>query len=70
MKQKTNYAPDPTRIGVGHSFDQDIWSETLKIIEEGNISQHDVIENFMLFLRRVNFAKFLTHIELFKHTID
>jgi hypothetical protein len=70
MKQETNYAPDPTRIGVGHSFDQDIWSETLKIIEEGNISQHDVIENFMLFLRRVNFAKFLTHIELFKHTID
>ncbi|MBM3811974.1 MAG: macrocin-O-methyltransferase [Acidimicrobiia bacterium] len=63
------YQADPTRIGLGHCFDQQIWEETVQVIRDGGISQHDVIENFMLFLRRVNFAKFLTHMELFKHTI-
>jgi hypothetical protein len=65
-----DYQPDPTRIGAGHSFDQHIWTDTLAAIEVNGINTQDVIENFMLFFRRVNFAKFVTHIEIFKNTID
>lgn len=65
-----NYKPDPTRIGVGHSFDQQIWADTLATINSSGVGTQDVIENFMLFFRRVNFAKFLTHVEVFKKTID
>ena len=69
-KISENYKPDPSRIGVGHSFDQQIWIDTLATIENSGVCTQDVIENFMLFMRRVNFAKFVTHIELFKKTID
>ena len=65
-----SYTPEPTRIGVGHSFDQRIWADTLAVIERSGADRQDVIENFMLFFRRVNFAKFRTHIEIFKKTID
>ena len=72
MAKKTvrKYVPEPTRIGVGHSFDQQIWADTLATIEASGAELQDVIENFMLFFRRVNFAKFLTHIEIFKKTIE
>ncbi len=72
MTKKTakSYKPDPTRIGVGHSFDQQIWADTLATIEASGAGTQDVIENFMLFFRRVNFAKFVTHVEIFKKTID
>jgi hypothetical protein len=61
---------DPTKIGASTDFDQNIWRETLELVEENGIDQREVIENFMLFLRRVNFAKFLTHIEVFRNVID
>ncbi len=64
------YNPDPTRIGVGHSFDQQIWADTIVEIQNSGADVQDVIENFMLYFRRVNFAKFLAHIEIFKKTID
>ena len=72
MSKKTAdfYVPEPTRIGVGHSFDQKIWSDTLAAIKESGADEQDVIENFMLYFRRVNFAKVLTHIEIFKKTIE
>jgi hypothetical protein len=64
------YVPEPTRIGVGYSFDEKIWSDTLAVIEQSGADQQDIIENFMLSLRRVNFAKVLAHIEIFKKTIE
>jgi hypothetical protein len=64
------YDPEPTRIGVGHSFDQQIWTDTLAAIDTSSVHTQDVIENFMLFLRRVNFAKFLAHIEIFNKTLN
>jgi hypothetical protein len=65
-----NYKPEPTRMGVGYSFDQQIWNDTLAAIAASDVQSQDVIENFILFLRRVNFAKFLTHIDIFKKTIE
>lgn len=72
MTKKTvkDYKPEPTRIGVGHSFDQQIWADTFATIQANGVDIQDVIENFMLFLRRVNFAKFVTHVEIFKKTIE
>lgn len=60
---------DYTKMGTA-PFDNDIWGDLTKLIQENQLTSQDVLENFMLFYRRVNFAKFLTHIELFKHTID
>jgi len=62
--------PHPTKIGSSTNFDQEIWSEIVDLILTNNIDTRDVVENFALFLRRVNFAKVLTHIEIFKKTID
>lgn len=70
MNKKTSYKPDPTRMGVGHSFDQQIWRDTLAVIEDGAIGPQDVIENFMLFQRRVNLAKVLAHIEVFRKIVE
>ena len=60
---------DYTKMGTSE-FDIDVWMETQRLIEENDLSYQDILENFMLFYRRVNFAKFLTHIELFNKTID
>ena len=60
---------DYTKMGTA-PFDSDIWGELSQLISMNQLTSQDVLENFMLFYRRVNFAKFLTHIELFKHTID
>src|SRR6266481_5497324 len=60
---------NPTQMGASTSFDQDIWDDTLRIIADQQISTLEIAENFALFLRRVNFAKFLTHLEIFKLTI-
>jgi hypothetical protein len=68
-KRKSTQKSDPTRFGGSTNFDQNIWDETIQLIKENNIDLRDVIENFILFYRRVNFAKFLTHIEIFKKTI-
>lgn len=66
---KQDYKPDSTRMGLGAKFDQDIWADTISVIENHDVSQFDTIENFVLFLRRVNLAKFLTHVEIFRKTI-
>lgn len=68
----TKAAPklDPTRIGSSTSFDGNIWDETLRVVADHGIGLQDVIENFMLFERRVNFGKFLTHVEIFKHIVN
>jgi hypothetical protein len=68
MTKNSEYKPEPTRMGVGHEFDIGIWSDTLEVISDGGLGQDDVIENFMLFFRRVNLAKFVTHMELFAMT--
>ena len=62
--------PDTTRIGMGHSFDRDIWGEVDSIIKEFGLTNQDVLENNMLFQRRVNFAKTMAHIELFQKIRD
>ena len=61
---------DPTRIGMSTSHDQDIWLETVSAIKQSGIGLQDVIENFPLYLRRVNFAKTLSHILLFQRIIS
>lgn len=60
---------DPTKIGNSTNFDQQIWEDTLSIIENHQIGLREVLENLPLFFRRVNFAKLLAHIDLFKQTI-
>lgn len=72
MKKQSNkrQPTDPTKIGASTNFDQEIWSDIVKLISESGIDQREVVENFILFLRRVNFAKYLSHIEIFKHVID
>lgn len=62
--------PDPTKFGSGMSFDQEMWSEIVNLVSASRIDTRDIIENFALFLRRVNLSKFLTHVEIFKHVID
>lgn len=66
----TDFKPDPTRMGASTGFDSKIWEDTVKVITEGGIGQEDVIENFMLFLRRVNFGKFLSHVQIFNEVMD
>jgi len=61
---------DPTKIGFSTNFDQDIWEQTLKIAAEQQLGHQDIIDNFILFLRRVNFARYLAHIEIFKNIVD
>ncbi|WP_289296432.1 TylF/MycF/NovP-related O-methyltransferase [uncultured Reyranella sp.] len=66
----TEHKPDPTRMGASTGFDAKIWEDTVKVITDGGIGQEDVIENFMLFLRRVNFGKFLSHVQIFNEVMD
>lgn len=63
--QETDY----TKMGTS-KFDGDVWEKLENLIKENELSSQDVIENFMLFFRRVNFAKHLAHIEIFNKTID
>ena len=61
---------DPTKIGSSTSHDQQIWEDIDALINKSGMNMQDVVENFMLFNRRVNFAKFLTHIEIFKEIVE
>jgi hypothetical protein len=61
---------DTTKIGMSTNFDQDIWDETTTAIKNGNLQTRDIIDNYILFLRRVNFARYLAHIDIFKMTVD
>jgi hypothetical protein len=47
-----------------------IWSKTISILKASKIGERELIENFILFYRRVNLAKFLAHIEIFNKTLD
>lgn len=69
MSMRPSVSPDATRIGASRPFDREIWDETLRVIADHAIGDRDVIENFMLFLRRVNFGKFLAHVDIFKEVI-
>jgi hypothetical protein len=60
---------DYTKMGTSR-FDIDVWGAVEKLIQANELSTQDVLENFMLFYRRVNFAKHLAHIEIFNKTID
>jgi len=62
--------PDPTKFGSGMTFDQKIWAETVGLIAESGVDTREVIENFALFLRRVNLAKFLAHIDVFQRVVN
>ena len=62
---KTDY----TKMGTGR-FDGDVWGALTQLIEVNKITPQDVLENFSLFYRRVNFAKHLAHVEIFNKTID
>jgi len=70
MNRKKPIKQDPTKMGASTEHDQSIWEDIDKLVQESGMNSQDVIENFMLFYRRVNFSKFLTHVELFKKTID
>ena len=67
---KREIKQDPTKIGGSTNHDQLIWEEINELIQKSNMNTQDIIENFILFYRRVNFAKILTHIEIFKNIID
>ena len=60
---------DPTKIGASTNFDQGILDQTKEVIDTSGIHSLDAVENFSLFLRRVNLAKYLAHIEIFRETI-
>ncbi len=62
--------PDPTKQGSSTSFDQNIWDETEQIIICNKIAPRDVVEDFILYYRRVNLARTLAQIEIFKKQID
>ena len=61
---------DPTKFGGSTNFDQLIWDDLVGLIEQHDIGTREVVEEFILYLRRVNFAKLLTHIEVFRHVVD
>lgn len=58
------------KIGAGYSFDNEIWGEIEQLIQSNEISTREIVEDFAIYLRRVNLAKFITHIELFQKTIN
>ncbi|MBP7691222.1 MAG: class I SAM-dependent methyltransferase [Anaerolineales bacterium] len=60
---------DPTKFGSGMDFDQALWAEIIDLVTTSGVGQREVIENFPLFLRRVNLAKFLAHVEIFQKTV-
>ncbi len=65
----TKHHLNPTKIGASTNFDQDIWDRIAETITDSGIGYREVIEDFILYYRRVNFAKFLTHIDIFQKTI-
>ena len=60
----------PTSVGGGTNFDREIWEETLENIKTSNINSQEIVENLILFLRRVNLSKFIAQYEVFKKSIN
>ena len=63
----TSDTPTPTSVGTGTNFDKKIWEDTIDLIKNENLETHEIIENFILFLRRVNLSKFIAQFEVFKN---
>lgn len=62
--------PDTEKMGRSTSFDAQIWADTVAAIQSGGLSLEDVLENFTTFQRRINLAKFLAHVDVFKQIVD
>jgi len=60
----------PTTLGAGTNFDENIWNDIVQVIDDGDLTPQETLEDFILFLRRVNFARFVARFEVFKHTLD
>jgi len=60
---------DNTRVGTS-SFDKDIRRRLKSLLSNPNVEVEDVLDYPTVFLRRVNLAKLLAQIELFKKTIQ
>jgi len=67
---KIESVADPTKFGGSTNFDQMIWDETSAIIDRSGINNRELLEHFILFLRRVNFAKYIAQIDVFKETLN
>lgn len=50
--------------------DVDVWQRLEQLIDKENSTMQDVLENFPVYVRRVNMARFLAHYELFKMIQD
>jgi hypothetical protein len=70
MTSPSDPKPDPTRMGNSMPFDAQVWQDTIDVIRQFGLGERDTIENFSLFLRRINFAKFLSHIDVFREVVD
>ena len=69
MKMKSEKST-PTSVGTGTNFDKKIWEDTIELIKNEKLDTHEIIENFILFLRRVNLSKFIAQYEVFKNCIN
>lgn len=69
-KEENIFSPDPTKFGGSTNFDQSIWEKTTKLARESGIALNELIENLILFYRRVNLAKFLAQVEVFKKIVN
>jgi len=61
---------NPTSVGTGTDFDLRIWDETVQAICQNNLGAKEIVENFILFLRRVNLAHFIARFEVFKYSLN
>ncbi len=69
-KQRIAQSVEHTKVGASTSFDQDVLGRIASLVAENEMGPADILENFMLFYRRVNFAKLLSHMEIFQHVRD
>lgn len=58
------------RIGASYNHDIEICDDIEKLIKQGNSSEREIVEDFPIYLRRVNMAKFITHVDLFQKIVD
>lgn len=67
--EKPAFQPDATKFGGGTNFDQDMWERIESCVAENGIVTRELVEDFILYYRRVNLAKFLAHVDIFKMTL-
>lgn len=56
--------------GGKNALGMNVLEEIVKIIEEDDIPQKDVLESFAIYARRINITRFLAHYELYKMIQD